>query len=457
MEISESIRDRAIGLLTSFRNETSGDIGVDAALTKPSFAIQLSNTKNKISECVSLGSNAQAVGESVALIGDYTHLSDGEVRSLIGWLNKKVTLDGVSKGTAKCYRRWLASYFESVEDPCTFPIRNWVVPSSQETALLKGDGRQLHDPKLNKLPGTPVAGHKANTRYHTYFERETLILLIRVLMSERRGKPRYAKGDAAALFFFSTMMLGLRPKEWTTAQYRETYFDPEQKITLGPMLDVWSLKQHNRREDNPLRERRYLVLDKWPPKQLNILKSFLEIIATLPDEAAADSFYNGVRMTLYRAWNQVKAANQNPYKEDMTSGGSLERNELPHLPTHLINSNLSVSLYTARHIFAEECRRSRGLTRFELATLLGHSMLTNQFYYGPRQENAPRGYEYILPRPWPGDADDIMAWDNTVNPRRNQFGQGDLFADPQTELDQDAIETLWDQAERSTVPLRPHN
>ena len=63
------------------------------------------------------------------------------------------------------------------------------------------------------------------------------------------------------------------------------------------MPDVGSLKQHNRREDNPLRERRYLVLDKWPPKQLNILKSFLEIIATLPDEAAANSFYNGVRMT----------------------------------------------------------------------------------------------------------------------------------------------------------------
>ena len=40
-----SIRDRATGLLTSFRNETSADIGFDPALTKPSLAIQLANIR----------------------------------------------------------------------------------------------------------------------------------------------------------------------------------------------------------------------------------------------------------------------------------------------------------------------------------------------------------------------------------------------------------------------------
>jgi len=39
-----------------------------------------------------------------------------------------------------------------------------------------------------------------------------------------------------ALFFVSKMMLGLRPKEWATVQYRETYFNPERKSSWVPCL-----------------------------------------------------------------------------------------------------------------------------------------------------------------------------------------------------------------------------
>ena len=67
-------------------------------------------------------------------------------------------------------------------------------------------------------------------------------------------------------------------------------------------------------------------------------------------------------------------------------------------------------------------------TRFELAAMLGHSLLTNQVYYGPRTQHENREFEFALPRPWPGDAEDIKQWDRQVNPLRYKFMQGDLFA-----------------------------
>ena len=457
MEISDRIRDRAIGLLTTFRNEALRDIEGISAATQHSTAPKFSSADNKIGKSISFGGYAHAMDESVEIIGEYAHLSDAEVRSLIGWLNHKVTKNGLTGITAKCYRRWLASYFESIGDPCAFAVRNWVPPGSHVAALIKdeGDARLVLGPTLDMSPQPPVLDLKANTRYHTYIERETLTLLLEALLSKCKTGPRYAHGHLAAMFFSATIMLGLRPKEWMTARYREIFYDPEQKIMLGPVLDVRSLKQNNRRDDNPLRENRLLLLDGWPPEQIGLVKGLLGFIAELHDEAAQDSFYHSVRMVLNRAWNRVRVLARKAQKAKHTPGGISSESEYSKLPVHLIDSKLSVGLYTARHIFAEECRRSRDLNRFELAALLGHSMLTNQVHYGPRLKNAPRGYKYILPRPWPGDADDIMAWDNTVNPRRNQFGQGDLFADPQTKLDQDAVEILWERAENSKVTLGP--
>lgn len=52
---------------------------------------------------------------------------------------------------------------------------------------------------------------------------------------------------------------------------------------------------------------------------------------------------------------------------------------------------MTVTFYTCRHIFAEEVRRAQTYTRFELAAMMGHSLLTNQAFYGPRDATMPRG------------------------------------------------------------------
>jgi hypothetical protein len=81
-------------------------------------------------------------------------------------------------------------------------------------------------------------------------------------------------------------------------------------------------------------------------------------------------------------------------------------------------------LDTPRHIFAEEIRREGELNSFELAALLGQSALTDQAYYGSRLANADRGHIFPRPRPWLGDADDIMKWDEIVNPRKKPVPAG---------------------------------
>ena len=237
--------------------------------------------------------------------------------------------------------------------------------------------------------------------------------------------------------FAVTLETGLRPNEWVSARYLESFFDPDTKLTLGPVLEVKTLKQSNRREDNPLREHRYLLLDRWSEPQLERLKYFISEIqggssgeATIDIEVAFESYYNKVRMTLGRAWKQVQkkiAAKVSPTDGSTSAHGSTHSGQ--GQPTAQLEEMLtrSVSFYTARHTFAEEIRRSTAYTRFELAAMLGHSLLTNQVYYGPRSGDVAREFEYALPRPWPGDAEEIMQWDKTVNPLRGAYMQNDMF------------------------------
>ena len=89
-------------------------------------------------------------------------------------------------------------------------------------------------------------------------------------------------------------------------------------------------------------------------------------------------------------------------------------------------------------------------SRCEIAALLGHSLLTNQVYYGPRLDEHDRDYDFVLPRPWPGDADNIQLWDQQVNPLRINYAQGDLFggmardsASGPTESDAGLAETFF--------------
>lgn len=369
--LSEVIRERAMGLLLTYRRETT-----------------------------------EALGDVV------------DVGDVLCWLNRRVTEQGLSMTTAKCYRRWLAAYFEAEDHPQSSMMRNWAPPGSHEDVIEK----DIRDAEILR-PSLSLKSVKTNTRYFVSLDKAAYSLLMSHLLGvDASGNARYSNGPVTALMFTATMMTGLRPNEWPGARFLESFTDPETMLTLGPVLEVHTMKQSNRREDNPLREKRYLLMDKWPSEQIDTVRGFVAEVMLAGDEYA--SLYNRIRMTINRTWKRV-----------MRECGADDGFELPQMPGDDDEGGRGISLYTARHVFAEEVRRSLSCTRFELAAMLGHSMLTNQVLYGPRDGHSDREFDFVLPRPWPGDAEDIQRWDHKVNPLRQRFEQGDLFGGPVSEAD----------------------
>lgn len=452
MTISANIRARATGLLASFREDQKR---VPAALnpspTGPSGDVRshISGGQEGYRGNIEAGGILPSGSSSEDSGGTHKCLSETDVRALIGWLNERVTTQGLSAVTARCYRRWLASYFESIGDPCCATIRNWVPPGTVEDALQSDevDARNLATPGIVTSAKKMAEMATTNTTYLTYIDSDTLAPLLEQLISTDGVRQRYEHGPVTALFFTTSMMTGLRPMEWETARYRDTHFDPESKLTLGPVLDVVSLKQKNRRDDNPLRDRRYLVLDDWPDEQIHGLRTFLQVIADSPTEFS--KLYGSMRKALTRAWLQVLKNNAH-ISHSAAAFIAPHNGEPTTVPTQKNLTGLGISPNTARHIFAEECRRSLRFTRYELASMLGHSMITNQVHYGPRQDQLDRGHSFVLPRPWPGDAEAIMEWDDMVNPRRNYYRQGVLDVDVAAD-DAARSSDVWDGGGNSTT------
>lgn len=203
-------------------------------------------------------------------------------------------------------------------------------------------------------------------------------------------------------------MLGLRPREWQHATYHETYTDTFSLLSLGPVVEVHTLKQQRRRDDNPLREKRLLVLDKFHDSELAFVKGLLRNVHVFDTAASYDKMLNNVRMTLNNVWKRlvkeklIKPTQQiNKSYRDGRAGGDR-------------SSGYGVNLYTARHIFAEEVKRSGLYTRFELAAMIGHTTTVNQRYYTLGDKFILKTYDHTLPRPWPGDAQDIEQWCDDV-------------------------------------------
>lgn len=345
---------------------------------------------------------------------------DADGQNLIAWLNLKSKQRGMSLVTAKCYRRWLAAYLESLEHPSAIVVRNWAPPDSKEHAIAV-DGFENHKSHAIDVRSTHS---DTNSRYYAYIEEDSFKALLEQLVDGTKSseRPRYKCGEEIALFLVVSAMTGVRPMEWLGARLHETYFDYDTKLTLGPVLEVETLKQSRRREDNPLKAKRYLVLDEWPEAQLNRLRVMLDVVAEILADEGEPGFKRYLkrnRQQLRRAWDRLAAARG-------IDQGNLDKSIVepddPEAPSKW------VTFYTARHIFAEEIRRSRLFTRFELAAMMGHSLLSNQAYYGPRDKTLPRGFDFVLPRPWPGDAEDLKQWNYTVNPFRFQSMQRDMFA-----------------------------
>lgn len=352
---------------------------------------------------------------------------DPDGLGLIRWLSAMTKREGHSETTSKCYRRWIAAYLEDIGHPASSVVRSWSPPNSRELQLLEDEREARSASRRIEVTATDTNG-----RYAAYLNQSGMKALLNSLMDlTPAGAPRYKGGDAIALMLVCSAMTGLRPMEWPRCRLLDSYYDPETALTLGPVLEVHTLKQSGRREDNPLKSKRHLWLKDWPDEQIAQLRFAVDNIAHREDY---ERWYTNARVTLSRAWKRT----QRQY--GLTQGDLVTEMVKPTGSEASDSSELSVTFYTARHIFAEEVRRSLEFTRFELAALMGHSMLTNQVYYGPREIGADRCFEFALPAPWPGDAEAIMEWDKKVNPMSQSLLQGDMFDDPTWHEAMDASE-----------------
>lgn len=324
---------------------------------------------------------------------------------LIEWLNKKAP--DLSATTAKCYRKWLAAYLEHTKHPEADRIRFWIPTGSRDEALhLDSEEASLVAEHVR------VGGVRTNDTYYAYMPEESMRVVLTELSGTRKsGTAKYASGIETALFLISTMMTGLRPVEWQHAEIHEQYYDPHTVVTLGPVVYVVTAKQDKRREDNPLRGYRLLVLNEWSADQIEQLRGFMDLVPK--DDEGFRRFYDRCRKTLARVWKKIKDDPAIFVHEELSSAAKKK----------VGGEGVSLAIYSCRHIFAEEIRRSRRYTRFELAALLGHSMLTNQKYYGPRTRDS-RTYDFSLPKAWPGDAEEISLWDRRHNPMAHMSRQG---------------------------------
>lgn len=275
------------------------------------------------------------------------------------------------------------------------------------------------------------AAAEGKLRYLSFISESVLDIIIADLMPAARtqeentnpSRNRIAAMETA-LWFTCALWTGLRPREWPYARFLEEHFDPDTGVTQTQVLEVRTLKQSGRREDNPLKEKRYLVLDEWPESQVTALKMFLGMVHTYEDAHTFDAFYQRRRKLLQRAWKRVLKhhANGMAYMDVEVTASNKERLKSIAESTSSpgVFEGSSLTFYTARHVFAEEARRDQ-FSKFEIAAVLGHSMITNQSYYGPRRSTLSREHQFVLPRPWPGDADAIELWDKTANPLRFKY------------------------------------
>lgn len=383
-------------------------------------------------------------------------LDGATVYDVISFLNDLVVVRHISETTAKCYRRWMGSHLESISFPDASVVREWVIPYSRSFFTLafgfidyKGGGEQsdsvadsemmvgsfalsglrqldlFETPTNMDAPGVAGATAEAfegmaqlyeakqdenlkalvekKTGEYSYISGSILpVFMSELLARDKSGHgPRYKYGEIAAAIFQCSLFTGLRHIEWFDAVLHENGYTDSKitDITLTcPVLQVFSVKQGNRRADNPLRDYRLLVLEGFDADYIGAIRDTLAVVKNMELTQDRKTINKNIRMQLLRVWKKLVKEGRIKETKQQSEG--------------VVNNN--VSMHTARKTFAEEVRRSQDYTRFELAAMLGHTTLLNLRYYAKAKRITPRTHDFPLPKPWPGDAASLEEWSDTV-------------------------------------------
>lgn len=308
------------------------------------------------------------------------------IDKLFIWLCSRVKEKTITIRTAQRYKKDLYEFYQDQKhyDKCN-EINAWLFRQSTIDRSTSDSKALIARQSSNKKNGKPSGDLELE-----HLPAADWVNLANMLQSANaKGKPNYKHGNYTSCLFQAILMTGLRPSEWLSARLESNYTDPVTLITRKHVLFVNTLKQQHRRDDNPLREYRLLDLSEWSNSQLAIIRYVLEIYRS-NSESAMQRMYDSARVLLKRTYQKYMGNQDN---------------------------SVSLNFYTARHIFAEEVRRSKEYSSSELAVLLGHTLLTNQRYYGVKSHSLKRSYSFDLPKAWSGDAEAVAMWDKTINPR----------------------------------------
>lgn len=273
MSISNDIQIRAIGILERYRAErtiplaSSSDSPVNATLPHV-------DAEHRYSADLDL---------SV------------DVTDFVRWLDNRVIVKDLGESTALCYRKWVSAHLESVGHTSTAELRAWIAPSrrkrNEAAAEVNPENVLRNDVDDSKLFVTSTS---TNQRFLSFISDSVLELVKADLLppartsaeEENPSRNRIASMETA-MWFMCTLWTGLRPREWPYARYLDEHFDPDTATTQKQVLEVRTLKQSGRREDNPLKEKRYLVLENWPDNQIVALKKFWKWSTSMRTQASS--------------------------------------------------------------------------------------------------------------------------------------------------------------------------
>ena len=293
----------------------------------------------------------------------------------------------VSYKTFACYRKWLANYAESLGH---VEIGQLIRKQNRK----RGSGKSV--PSGKNLPDAALSTQEASEYYS-----EADLKKVAGLLSEttKTGNPRYQYGAATACYLRATLMTGLRPIEWYTAERHRDIWNSESNSKIPDVLEAVTAKtsriEEESEKESHQRNTRKLVISDHMSDEKAFLDAWLMMVPKTFSEHRR--FYENCRKTLER------------------------------IGKRLWPDSKPLTLYTARHIFASELRRTSLYNRQEMAALLGHDSTTNQRYYGDnarKRNKGTRRFSHSLPKPWPGRAEEIKENDRFQNP---DLFQVDLF------------------------------
>jgi len=329
-------------------------------------------------------------------------------QDFLKWLGE---LD-VSMATFGRYRKMLADYAEF----CGFINLADQIDQLRRKRKRSGGGRRegilqkLQPPeKVDHKTQLKRLGHSKENRNNTrslrsqYADhvdsRDIKTIGDRLLVCTGKGNDLYKAGTDALCFLQMGMLTGVRPVEWIGANLHSQKVCEHNGAVYRNVLEVTTAKRKKadweddlldiyidkKKQDDLFFEKRFLILDGYRDSELQWIGAFIRSVRE--HEHEFEKWYTQCRQTMARAVEKSMTL-QEKWK-----------------------GNTVFSIYSSRHIFASEVRRSGRYTKQDLAAMLGHDNTRSQKYYGDIRNNANRMFGHSLPRPWPGVSEMVRKKD----------------------------------------------